>query len=396
MKAKPCSPASFAVDNTLHEWMRSIRRHVHQHPELSCHEVQTTTFVQEKLQEIGVQPQVSSVTSGVIAVLGDTGAETPAVGLRADMDGLPIQEETKLPFASVNPGVMHACGHDGHTAMLLGATALLARQSLPGKVKVIFQPAEELGTGAQKLVEEGAVDDLQAIFSCHIDTHFPTGQITVDDGLICSYADHFSITVQGRGGHAARPHETSDTIVAAASLVMTLQTLVSREVNPNHSAVVTVGSFQAGTVHNVIAGYARLEGTIRSTHPETRRKTIEGLNRIVRSIGSMYGVTASLNLHHELPAVINSPAATAVARTVAELQFGARQVISQGYPSMGGEDFSFYQQKIEGCMVRLGAARGGEVGLAHSTTFDFDEDVLPLGAAWLAGVAWTWLHPHSH
>ena len=379
------------MDENLREWITSIRRHIHRYPELSLKEFKTSAFIREKLEEMGITPQIGISGTGVCAVLGD-GSTGSCVALRADMDALPVLEETGLPFASEHHGIMHACGHDGHVAMLFGAAALLKRmEKLPGRVKLIFQPAEEHGNGACTLVQEGIVNDVEAIFAGHIDTHFETGVITVDDGIICAFADPFDIRLKGRSGHAARPHEAADTIVAASSLVMMIQTLISRGVDPNKAEVITIGSFQAGTVHNIIAGEALLKGTIRSTDEKTRLKTIEGLKRIVQSVATMYDIKAELEFGEGLPAVINSRRAADIARRAAWEVTNVDKVFSQGAPSLGGEDFAFYQQRTEGCMVRFGGALQGGAGVAHSNTFDFDERCLEIGARWLAAAAMQWL-----
>ena len=382
-----------AVEDELFAWIVGIRRHIHRCPELSFKENKTAAFIQEKLAEIGLKSRGGVCKTGVISTLGGTAADgRPCVALRADMDALPITENTGLPYSSKKRGIMHACGHDGHVAMLLGAAALLhAQPSLSGRIVLIFQPAEEHGNGALRLIGEGVLDDVGAVFGGHIDTHYRTGQITVDHGLICAFSDPFRIKITGKGGHAARPHEAVDAIVAAASLVMASQTLVSREVDPNRAEVVTIGSLQAGTAPNVIAGEALLRGTIRSTDEHTRLKTIEGLRRIVSSIATMHGVTTELVFEEGLPAVINSRRAAEIARAAAWRVTSVENVISQGYPSLGGEDFAFYQQRTEGCLVRFGGGLGNGAGPSHSGTFDFDEQCLRYGAAWLAAVALEWL-----
>ncbi|MGI9538466.1 MAG: M20 metallopeptidase family protein, partial [Desulfocapsaceae bacterium] len=380
----------------LEAWMVSIRRQLHKYPETSYDEFKSAAFIKEKLSELGIESTGGQGGTGVTANLGNGAVGAACVALRADMDALPIREQTGLAYSSVHEGIMHACGHDGHVAMLLGAAALLKKSfSGPGRIKLIFQPAEEHGNGAAQLVREGVLDGVQAVFGGHIDTHFKTGEITVDEGLICGYADPFQITIKGRGGHAARPHEGSDAVVAASSLVMIIQTLVSREVDPNKSQVITIGSFQAGTVHNVIAGEAVLKGTVRSTDEVYREKTICGLKRIVQSIETMYDVHAGIVFEQGLPAVVNSARATGIARSAAWDTTSVDKVISQGYPSLGGEDFSFYQHYVEGCLVRFGAMLPGPVGPAHSPTFDFDEKCLKYGAAWLAAAGWRWLNTNG-
>lgn len=390
------TPPNFSVDQSLEAWMVEIRRHLHQYPETSYDEFKSAGFIKEKLRELGIDSSGGHGGTGVTAHIGNDAAGEPCVALRADMDALPIMEQTGLEFSSRHDGIMHACGHDGHVAMLLGAASLLQKYFTgPGRVKLIFQPAEEHGNGAAQLISEGVLDGVQAVFGGHIDTHFKTGVITVDEGLICAYSDPFQITIRGRGGHAARPHEGSDAVVAASSLVMIIQTLVSREVDPNKSQVITIGSFQAGKAHNVIAEEAILKGTVRSTDEIYREKTIGGLKRIVQSIETMYGVDAEIVFEDGLPAVVNSARATEIARAAAWDTTTVDKVISQGFPSLGGEDFSFYQRYVEGCMVRFGAALPGPVGPAHSPTFDFDERCLKYGAAWLARAAWGWLNTNG-
>ncbi|MBU0943891.1 MAG: amidohydrolase [Proteobacteria bacterium] len=378
------------VGSELFDWMRTIRHHLHQSPELSFQEFKTAAYICEKLSELGISPRPGVAGTGVLAEIGPAHSDW-IVGLRADMDALPIGERTGLPFASTVSGSMHACGHDGHMAMLLGAAALLKKMDLPGRVRFIFQPAEESGNGAEKMVAEGAVNGLDAIFGGHIDTHYPTGSITVDEGIICAYADPFIVRLKGSSGHAARPHEARDSIVAAATLITALQSLVSREVDPNQAAVLTVGRVQAGDAHNVIAEEAILEGTIRSTHPEARSRLLAGMERMVMGISSLYAVAAHLEFPDFLPAVVNSASATEVARRAAAAVIPEDSILSQGPSSLGGEDFSFYLQKVNGCLVRFGANISAETGPAHSSTFDFDEAVLATGAAWYAQVALAFL-----
>ncbi len=313
------------------------------------------------------------------------------MALRADMDALPIQDKKSVEYASKIPGVMHACGHDGHVAMLLGAAALLGKRELPGRISLIFQPAEEHGNGAEKIIKEGALNGgINAVFAGHIDTHFPTGTITVDDGVICSAADPFLIRIVGRSAHAARPHEAIDAIVAGSYLVTALQTLISRETDPNQAAVLTVGRFQAGDANNVIAEEACIEGTIRSSDKEVRNRILCGLQRVCDGVALQYGVKIEISFHDCLPVVDNSPRAARIARLAAQQIIDKSRVISQGRPSLGGEDFAFYQQVVEGCLVRFGADSLSGNGPAHSGNFDFDENVLAVGSAWLACVALQW------
>ena len=390
--------AVLPVDPGLTQWMREIRRKIHSNPELSFQEYETAAFIQEKLREIDVESAGGIAQTGVVATIpGTATGGRRIVALRADMDALPISEETGLPFASKNGGVMHACGHDGHVAMLLGAAAILRKQKLNGTVRLLFQPAEEYGNGAMHMVTAGVLENVEAIFAGHIDTHIKVGSMTVDEGIVCAWADPFHIHLRGRSGHAARPHEAVDTVVAAANLVLSVQTLISRGVDPNRSAVVSIGHVQAGTAQNIIAQDALLRGTVRSTHEETRKRTLAGLSRVVESIGLMHGVEAELDFHNCIPAVENKPVTAALAKKAALTTDGVNSVASQGAPSLGAEDFAYYQQHVPGCMVRFGAALEKEgIGVSHSGRFDFHEDVLTVGASWYANVARMWLADKEH
>lgn len=373
------------------DWLREVRRRLHRYPELAYREVKTAATVADELDRMGITYTSGVADTGIVATLGPDDEEdptSPCIALRADMDALPLAEETDLPYASLNPGVMHACGHDGHITMLLGAAALLAGQALPGRVKLLFQPAEESGNGAVRMIDEGVLDQVGMIFGGHIDVHFPLGTFTVDSGLICSFTDPFTITIKGKGGHAAWPHEAIDSVVVASNLIMNMQTLVSREIDPVYPAVVTVGRVSAGTVHNVIAEKAVIDGTVRSAHPDTRQRILKGLQRIIQGISAMSGAEISIRFLDGLPALINDDTAAEIARRAAVELLGEEQVVSQGRPSLGGEDFAFYLEKIPGCLVRFGARIAeGQPGPAHSSRFNFDEDVLALGASWLARAA---------
>jgi hippurate hydrolase len=369
----------FQADEKLTEWMRDIRRTIHQHPELANEEHHTQRYICKKLQELGIPHRTDGLHTGVVATLGPSVSEethTHCVALRADLDALPVDEKTGL-------------GHDGHVAMLLGAAALLQHVELPGRVIFLFQPAEESGEGALSMIEDGAFAGVQAIYAGHIDRHFKVGQIAAEPGLICAYTDKFEIRVCGRGGHAARPHETIDAIVVASLLVMSIQTLVSREINPSYPTVVSVGRFSGGTAYNVIAEEAILEGTIRATHPQVRAQIIDGLERMVRAMDGLYNAKTTIHFRDGLPPVINHPLAARLARNAAKMVVGQEGVVKQRHPSLGGEDFAYFLQKVPGCLVRFGAGHPELPNIpAHSPYFDFDEGVLPIGASFLAQVAW--------
>ncbi len=380
----------FTITEKQEQRILEIRRALHRQPELAYQEKKTSVLIEKELERLGI-PYRGGLAGGT-GIRAELGKGTgPCLALRADMDALPIHEETGLDFASQQPGMMHACGHDGHTAMLLGAAEVLSQSTvldeIGGRVALLFQPAEEAGNGAEAMIADNCLQDVGMIFCGHIDTHHPVGHLAVDQGLICSYADPFIIEICGQGGHAARPHEAIDAVVVGASLVLNIQTMVSRMINPAHPGVITVGRIAAGAVHNVIAGKAVLEGTIRSTHRDTRAQIIRRMQGVVRGLEEMCRAEISFTLHRGLPAVVNDPVSCALARQAAQEVAGIDQVISQGSPSLGGEDFSFYQQKIPGTMIRFGGAKDPNTGPAHSGTFDFDEKVLACGSRWLATVA---------
>jgi amidohydrolase len=368
--------------------MIACRRLLHQNPELSGREEQTAAHVAEWLRRLSIPIRTGVGGHGIVAdIPGST--ERGRIALRADLDALPIQEETGLPFASVHPGVMHACGHDGHTSMLLGAAELLCREpELPVSVRLIFQPAEELGVGAASMVAAGALDGVVRIFGAHVDRHYATGEIALSDSVMNASTDTFEVTITGQGGHAARPHESVDAVVVGSLMVMALQTIVSREVNPAFPSVVTVGRFVSGTAANVIAGQAKLSGTIRAQHPEVREHLKRSLRRIVDSVGSLHGATVGVEFSEGTPPVINDPASAALARQAAAQVVGTRGVVPLKSANMGGEDFSYYLEKVPGSYVRIGArCPGSENFPAHSSRFDFDEEAMLVGAAYFHAVA---------
>ncbi|OAG26978.1 M20 metallopeptidase family protein [Thermodesulfatator autotrophicus] len=372
-------------DKEFFKWLIKIRRNIHEWPELAYEEHRTAALIAEELSRLDIPYRTGVAKTGIVAELGHEG---PCVALRADMDALPLQEETGLPFASKIPGVMHACGHDGHVAMLLGAAHLLKANPPSGRVRFIFQPAEEKGAGALEMIKAGALKGVSAIFSGHIDRHFKVGEIAINEGLICAFTDTFTINIEGKGGHAAWPHEAIDAVVVGSLLVVNIQTIISREVNPAYPCVITVGKFEGGTAHNVIAERAYLEGTIRSTHPEVRKRIIDGLKRIAKGVGDLHRAHIKLKIKEGYPPVINTPEEAEIAREAARLIVGKEGVLKQPHPSLGGEDFAFYLKKVPGCFVRFGAVKKGfEKAPAHSPKFDFDERALPVGAKFLAQVA---------
>ncbi len=368
----------------------AFRRDLHRHPELSFQEKRTAERIESALDELGIAHRRVAGT-GVLAEIPARGGkvDAPLVALRSDTDALPIREETGLEYASVNDGVMHACGHDGHTAMVLAAAEMLSKDpSLPAPVRLVFQPAEERGLGALAMIEAGALEGVEMIFGGHVDRHYPTGQIVAHAGAVNASTDSFRVEIQGKGGHAARPHEGVDAVVVGSLLVMALQTIVSREVNPAHPSVVTVGRFDAGSAPNVLAERARLEGTIRTQEKPVRDHIVSSLSRICDSIGALHNARLVLTLEEGTPPVVNPKHMAEIARTAAIAVVGEANAVPLHTPNMGGEDFACYMEKIPGCYVRLGARAPGSEGFpAHSSRFEIDEEVLPIGAQYFYEVA---------
>ncbi|MBC8548640.1 MAG: amidohydrolase [Candidatus Brocadiales bacterium] len=373
------------VSKELFQQMVRIRREIHMHPELGYQEENTAGIITEELKRLGIKPTTGIGKTGVVAQINDEG---PVVALRADMDALAIQEETGLEFASKTDGVMHACGHDGHVAMLLGAASLLKENLKVGSVLLVFQPAEEGGGGAQKIMESGLLNEAKAIFACHLDRHYKAGKLVVQPGPISAFTDRFDISIRGKGGHAAQPHDAIDAIVVASLIVMSLQTIVSREVNPMHPSIVSVGRIEGGSVPNAIAETAKLTGTIRTTETHIRKQIVSGIKRIANAAGILHNAEVSVEIIEGYPSVINTVEESEIARTAVKNIIGEDALVDDQFASMGGEDFSYYLEKIPGCLVRLGAQKEGLEGIpAHSSTFDFDENALGIGAAFLAETA---------
>jgi amidohydrolase len=362
--------------------MVELRRNLHRYPELAFEEKKTASIVIDELKRLGIPFWYGGVGSGIIAKLINGGQGTPTIALRADMDALPGQENTGLPFASINSGKMHACGHDGHMTMVLGAAALLKENPPPGNVVFIFQPAEEKGAGAKVMIQSGALEGVNAIFGGHVTRHYHVGEIMVAKGVITSHSDGFTVRVKGRGGHGARPHEAVDAVVVAGLLIMAVQTLVSREINPAYPSVVTIGKVAAGSAGNVIAEEATLEGTIRTTDLEVRNSLIDGLKRIATAVGELHNARVEVEVRHGYPPVINTGKETEIARRAVVELLGSQGLVAMDHPSMGAEDFSYYLLHVPGCYVRFGACQAGCENIPlHSPSFDFDEEALKVGAA---------------
>jgi hippurate hydrolase len=376
------------IRQEVYDRIVSVRRWLHRYPELSGRETNTAAVIADFLQGLGVPYRTNVAGTGVVADIPGT-AGVPCVVLRADTDALPIHEETGLEFASVHAGVMHACGHDGHTAMLLGAAALLSEEKdLPAPVRLIFQPAEEKGTGAQAMIQAGALDGAGLIFGGHLDRHYQPGVIVVTEGAVNASSDNFTIEIIGQGAHGARPHESIDAVVVGSLMIMALQTIVSREIDPARPSVVSVGQFQAGTAPNVIAGQAKLSGTVRAQDASVRRQLLSSIRRIAESIAQLHGAKIHVTVTEGTPPLINPPDMADLARRAAVEAVGEVNVLPLKTANMGAEDFSYYMEHIPGAYVRFGGQVPGKEGFpAHSSKFDFDEEALAVGAAYYQAVA---------
>lgn len=374
----------FGVDDQLFQWMKGIRQEIHMHPELGFSEFKTSAIIAGRLKELGLDYQTGIATTGIIARLA-ANSNAPTIALRADMDALPLKEETGLPFSSEVNGIMHACGHDGHVAIMLGAAYILKKNPPKGNVVFIFQPAEETQGGALPMIKEGVLTGVDAIFGGHIDTSLQTGVIGIKQGVISASTDTFEIELKGRGGHCARPHETVDVIVIASQLVLSFQSLISREINPLNPALISVGIFNAGTVHNAIAQKAVLKGSIRTTDQLTRQRIKERMSDYLNSLKLIHDINISLDINEGYPPVINHDREYQYARDAAVNMLGIDRVIDIKYPTLGGEDFAYFLEKVPGCFVRIGAQKK-EIGYvdAHCCQFDFDEEALKVGARYFA------------
>lgn len=362
-----------------------LRRDLHQHPELSWKESRTSARLAEAVKALGAVDVQRVAGTGVVARFAGRNRGAPLVAVRGDIDALPIEEATGLPFASSAPGVMHACGHDIHGTWAVGAALLLARNPAAGDVLVILQPAEEVGEGAKAILDTGALDDVKAIFGGHVDRRFAVGQVVADAGPLAASADMFEIELVGKGAHGARPHESADPIVGAAALISALQTIVARRIDPAAAAVVTVGSIHSGTAPNIIPERALLTGTLRATTPETRAAIGNEVRRIAESIAESYRLKPRVTVNLGTPPIVNPPNGASWARQAASSVLGDAAVVPFGLTNMGGEDFAFYLERIPGCFMRIGAREeGGERTAAHSPRFTAAEESIFVGAAVLA------------
>ena len=374
----------------------AIRRRIHRHPELGLHLPETQETIVEELERLGLKPRRGKDLSSVTAVIGE-GRPGRTIVLRGDMDALPLHEDTGLDFTSEVDGAMHACGHDTHVAMLLGAARLLVDRvdQLPGPVILMFQPGEEGFAGARVMLEEGLLDGLDPAatraFAIHIDAEYGTGQIRLRPGTLLASADNIFVIVHGRGGHASQPHLALDPIPVAAEIILALQTAVTRRVDVFDPAVLTIAHLTAGTTHNIIAPIAKLEGTYRTLTPERRAAMGPLIRQVVDGVCAAHGLTADVELQPVYPPTINDRLAYDLVREITIGLIGEDDMIPMPNPIMGAEDWSYVLEKVRGVMAFLGARPRGTplegFAMNHSNVVVFDEDALPVGVALYAKVA---------
>ncbi len=374
----------------------AIRHDLHRHPELGYQEHYTSAAVCRELDRLGV-PYKKGLAggTGILATIKGAGGGTGGgcVALRADMDALPIHEETGAAYASESPGRMHACGHDGHTAILLGTAAVLAGHTgaFAGTIQLLFQPAEEGGLGAKRMVEDGVLENpkVDAIFGLHGWPGLKVGIIATRPGPLLASVDGFTIRITGRGGHAAAPQDSVDPIVCAAAIVQSLQTIVSREADPTEASVLTISQINAGTAFNVIPDRAELHGTIRALCPARRKATIDSLERMSKNIAIAHRCEAAITYYGTTPVTHNTPELAAFIRQIATQTLGAAAFVEAPKPAMWGEDFAFYLERVPGCFFVLGVQPQdqGSYPMLHSPRYDFTDAAIPVGIRMMATTA---------
>lgn len=386
----------------IHDQVRAWRREIHRYPELSFTEHRTSGLVTGVLGGLGIPLETEVAKTGVVGHI--QGGDGPLVGLRADMDALPIQEINGTDFDSTRPGIMHACGHDAHTAMLLGAATILNQlsqeQKLPGSVRLLFQPSEEDcdaegKSGGRRMVEEGALQGVQAVFGLHVAPKYEVGVVATRVGPLLASADQFYITIHGAGGHAARPHASVDPIALSALVIQAIHQIVSRRVNPLEPAVITIGSIHGGTATNIIPDSVELTGTVRAYSHEARETMLGELVKVVRLVEPLGG-RAEIRVERGYPPTVNDAEATSVMTEAVGGLLGGEHVLVAD-PSMGAEDFSYMAQAAPGCFLNLGVKNPGwdQSYPVHRADFRLDEDALPIGTAALVAAALQWMETHG-
>lgn len=386
----PNDPTTAIRDATqrIEAGLIEIRRDIHAHPELAFEEVRTAGVVARELTRLGIRHETGVAKTGVVGLI-EGGRPGPVLAIRADMDALPIEEKTGLPFASTNPGLMHACGHDLHTTTLLGVAAVLKELApqLAGTVKLVFQPAEEAIGGMKQMIAAGVMDNpkIDMALSLHNGPDLPVGTFGYVRGHALAAADGFQITVRGKSGHAAHPHQTVDPIVAAATLVTQLQTVVSREVRPTHPAVVTVGMIHGGTARNIIPDTCTITGTVRTLHPEARDIAEAAIRRLAAGLSASMRVTCDVEYQRGVPSMRNDDKVVDPTIEAVRHQFG--DVISEFSPSLGGEDFALMAELVPGFQLRVGSGQPGRSDRLHNSAYQPDEKCIGFGVQALSRAA---------
>jgi amidohydrolase len=374
----------------LHKEIIEWRRDMHAHPELRYDVHRTAASVADKLKSFGCDEVVPGIgRTGVVGVIKGRKPGSKVVGLRADMDALPLEEETGLPYKSTVPGKMHACGHDGHTAMLLGAAKYLAEtRNFAGTAVVIFQPAEEGGAGALAMIKDGLITrfGIEEVYGMHNYPGLPVGEFAIRSGATMASADHIEIELEGKGGHAARPHLSIDTILVGAQIINQLQSVVARNVDPLEAAVVSICMFQAGFTDNVIPQHAKLKGTARALTKEVGELLQKRINTVVEGTAALYGAKAKITYTNGYPVLVNHDRQTEFATSIAQEITGKNKVDTAMAPVMGAEDFAFLLQERPGAFIFVG--NGDSAGL-HHPAYDFNDEVIPVGTSYWVRLAET-------
>jgi amidohydrolase len=369
-------------------WLTALRRALHRQPELSWQEEHTAARLELALTHIGARDVARVAGTGVMGRIAGRRPDAPVVAIRGDIDALPLQEATGLPFASEATGIMHACGHDIHATWAVGAALLLRKAPAEGDVLILLQPAEEVAEGAAAMLESGALDGVAAIFGGHVDRRYEVGQVVAQEGPVAASSDFFEIELTGSGGHTARPHETADPIVGAGILIAALQTLVSRRLDPAIPGVVTVAGIHAGTADNVIPERARMTGTVRTVDPTSRALLLNELRHLSERVAEAHHLSARVAVGRGTPPLVNPPGPTGWAREAVHAVLGPAAVVPLAGTNMAGEDFACYLERLPGCFLRIGARESGGTFLpAHSPGFYAAEESAFIGAAVLAETA---------
>ena len=368
-----------------------IRRHLHSHPELSGQEHQTSAYIAGVLSSCGIHVTEAIGKTGVVGDLIGQGTDQRTLAIRTDMDALPINEHTKLEFASRNPGIMHACGHDVHSTLGLGAAMILSQLSeqIPGKMRFLFQPAEEIAQGAKWMVKDGAMEGVDAIYGVHVFPSIQARHVGIRYGALTSAADDLEIIIQGESGHGARPHQAIDAIWISSQVITALQQAISRTQNPLHPIVLSIGKIEGGTAPNIIADRVKLLGTVRSLHPESHENLPQWIENIVTHTCKTYGAKCEVNYRRGVPSVQNNPKLTQILEAASREAWGNECVEILPEPSLGAEDFSVYLEKAPGCMFRLGVGHSDRPNYPlHHPKFEIDEASIITGVVTLAYTAY--------